>query len=337
MIGVRRFAIVLSMVALASCRGSEPASTSTPVPAAPPGTAAKPLTVAIPTYPGFALPYLAQQKNLFGATKVDLKRIDDAAAINAGLVRGDIDVCFTSVDSFVLAASQGVDAVAFLMTDESHGADGIVAKSAIQRVSDLKGKKVAANLGWPGHFFLLYNLRNAGLPPDAVPITNLDADKAGAAFVSGSLDAAVTWEPWLSKAKSEGGGHILVSTATLEGVIVDVGLVRRETMTTRGADVQAFLDGYYRALDLYGADQKGAIEVMAPALGLPAADFAGMTGTFRFIKADDARRALTPGDGSVRKLFDQAATIWQDAKVVDKPVTCQDCVTNRFVVAHLGH
>ena len=102
----------------------------------------KPFVVAIPTYPGFAIPYLAKEKGYFGDAKVELKRMDDAAAINAGLIRGDIDACFTSVDSFVLAASQGVEAKAVLMSDESRGADGIVVKPQIKDVADLKGKKV---------------------------------------------------------------------------------------------------------------------------------------------------------------------------------------------------
>lgn len=325
---IRTLTLLLVLVVVSAC-GRE-ATKQAEAPAAP----ARPLVVAIPTYPGFALPYLAQKGNMFGATKVDIRRMDDAAAINAGMVRGDIDLCFTSVDSFVLAAAQGVDAVAFMMTDESQGADGIVAKKAITSVAGLKGKKVAANLGWPGHFFLLYNLRKNGVPFDAVPITNMDADQAGAAFVSGSLDAAVTWEPWLSKAGSAGNAQILVSTKTMPGVIVDVGLARRQTTMERTADVQAFVNGYYRALAAYRADPTAAAAVMAPALGLKPDDFAAMSQTFRFIDQVEARKALASGQGSVATLFSEAATVWQDAKVVDKPVICQSCTADQFVNAY---
>ena len=287
--------------------------------------------VAIPTYPGFAIPYLAKEKELFEGINVELKRIDDAAAINAGMIRGDIDACFTSVDSFVLAASQGVEAKAVLMSDESRGADGIVVKPEILTVADLKGKKVAANLGWPGHFFLLYNLKKEGVRFVDVPITNMDADKAGAAFVSGNLDAAVTWEPWLSKATSAQNGKILVSTADLPGVILDVMLVREESLKNRSKAVQAFVNGYYKALDAYKSDKVSGTKIMAEALGLTPEEFEAMTQGFRFIAVDEANRLLKPTDGAVVKLFAEAAQIWLKGGVIEKNVATEGRVTNQFV------
>ena len=300
-----------------------------------PGEKGKPFVVAIPTYPGFAVPYLAKEKGLFKGVNVELKRMDDAAAINAGLIRGDIDACFTSTDSFVLAASQGVDATAVLMSDESRGADGIVVKAEVNEIGDLKGKKVAANLGWPGHFFLLYNLQKAGVPFSDVPITNMDADKAGAAFVSGNLDAAVTWEPWLSKATSEQSGKILVSTADLPGVILDVMLVRAESVRGRSEAVQAFVNGYYAALDAYQSDTPEGTRIMAKALGLEPADFEAMTEGFRFIAADEANELLAPTDGAVAKLFADASDIWLKAEVIEESVPDANRVTNRFVEVYL--
>ena len=64
--------------------------------------------VAIPAYPGFAIPFIAEKDGLFKDQKVVLKRIDDPAVINSGMIKGEeIDGSFTSTDSFVLAASQG--------------------------------------------------------------------------------------------------------------------------------------------------------------------------------------------------------------------------------------
>jgi NitT/TauT family transport system substrate-binding protein len=291
----------------------------------------KPFVVAIPTYPGFSLPYLAKQKDLFHGVTVELKRIDDAAAINAGLIRGDIDACFTSAYAFVLASSQGVEAQAVLTSDESRGADGIVTKPEISSVADLKGKKVAANLGWPGHFFLLYNLEKSGIPYSDVPITNMDADKAGAAFVSGDLDAAVTWEPWLSKATTVASGKILVSTSTMPGVIVDVMLVRAQTIKERPQAVQAFVDGYFRALALYESDPASSTKIMADAIGLAPDEFQAMTSGFRFISANETAKLLEPDQGAIAKLFSTAANIWLKAGVIDKNVSPNGRVTDQFV------
>lgn len=295
------------------------------------------LVVAIPTYPGFAIPYLAEKRELFQGVKVELKQIDDAAVINSGMMRGDIDACFTSVDAFVLAAAAGVEAKAVLLSDESLGADGIVAKNSIRSLADLQGKKVAANLGWPGHFFLLYNLRQNQIPFDKVPITNMDADKAGAAFVSGNLDAAVTWEPWLTKAISGGNAHMLVSTKTLPGVILDVCLVSKDALAEHPDAVQAFVDGYYRALALHAEQEEVANSIMAEALGLQVEEFAAMCEGLRFIQAKEAAELLQTG-GGVPNLFATAAGIWSEAKdpdtnkpIINKPLSPKDHVTSKFV------
>lgn len=295
---------------------------------------AKPFVIAIPTYPGFGIPYLAENKGLFKEMNVQLVRMDDSAAINAGMERGDIDACFTSVDSFVLLAAANIRAKAVLMSDESKGADGIVVKKSIKDLAGLKGKKVAANLGWPGHFFLLYNLKKAGISFNDVEIMNLDADKAGAAFVSGTLDAAVTWEPWLSKATSAGNGTILVSTRTLPGVILDVMVVRDDSLTNKQAEVQAFVNAYYQALQAYNQDKPGTSAIMASALGLKPEDFTAMAEGFRFIEAAEANTLLAP-NGSVSSLFQSASDIWAEAKIIDKPVQPGDRASNSFVDAYV--
>lgn len=294
----------------------------------------KPFVVAIPTYPGFAIPFLAQSKGFF-PKNVQIKRIDDAAAISSGLIRGDIDATFTSVDAFVLSEAQGVRAVAVLLSDESRGADGIVVKPEISKLNDLKGKKVAANLGWPGHFFLLYNLREAGIPYSDVTLTNMDADKAGSAFLSGALDAAVTWEPWLSTATSGGKGKILISTATRPGVIVDPMLVSERALKEERGSVQAFVNGYYKALEAYRADPAGGGKIMAEALGLPAKDFTAMTATFHLIGPDEAIKRLGEG-GSVEKLFGVASEIWKTAGVIDRSVDSRGRTTDEFVKSYLA-
>ena len=50
-----------------------------------------------------------------------------------------------------------------MVQDYSAGADGLIAKSDIKSVKDLKGKNVAIELGGSDHLFLLKCLENAGL------------------------------------------------------------------------------------------------------------------------------------------------------------------------------
>ena len=287
--------------------------------------------VAIPTYPGFAIPFIAEKKGFFSNQKVVLKRIDDPAIINSGIIKGEIDGTFTSTDSFVLAAAQGVDAQAVLLADESYGADGIVVKKNIKNIGELKGKKIALNIGWPGHFFLLYNLDKVGLTPGDVTIINMDADKAGAAFVSGKLDAAVTWEPWLSKAREYTDGKVLVSTKDIRGIIIDPLIVSSATILKYPGSVQAFVDGYYKAFKWYMENKTEGNSIMANAFGLAQEEFEAMISSSFLLGPAESKKMLQRG-GDIEKLFTMSAALWTASKVIDKkPETITLPVNAEFI------
>ena len=67
----------------------------------------------------------------------------------------------------------------------------------------------------------MYLLKKNSMSVDDVQIIDTESGAAGAAFVSGKVDAAVTFEPWLSKAKERKDGKVLISSADAPGVIVD--------------------------------------------------------------------------------------------------------------------
>ena len=106
---------------------------------------------------------------------------------------------------------QKIPLTSIYLLDTSNGADAIVAKKGIKSVKDLKGKKVAATDGEINHMMLIAALDRNGMTQDDIDFVNMNADDAGGAFVAGKLDAAVTWEPWVTKSKSAGGNVIFTS------------------------------------------------------------------------------------------------------------------------------
>ena len=71
------------------------------------------------------------------------------------------------------------------------------------------------NEGSTSEFWFAYYLKQNGMKPDDVTVSNMSADDAAAAFMAGSIPAAVTWEPNLTLAKKSGKGknHPEVSVA----------------------------------------------------------------------------------------------------------------------------
>lgn len=81
--------------------------------------------------------------------------------------------------------------------------------SPLRSVAQLKGKRIAFQKGSGSHFLLASALQKAGLKlADIQPIYMSPAD-ARAAFVSGSIDAWVVWDPYLASAQKSYGVRVL--------------------------------------------------------------------------------------------------------------------------------
>src|SRR5579864_2684839 len=223
------------------------------------------LTISLNSWIGWAPLYLAQEKGIFkkDGVSVDLTRIEDTGARKATMIAGKVDGYATSLDNFQLDSTEGVPGKIVMLFDESYGADGIVAKNSIRNVSDLKGKSVAFQPGLPSHFLLLQVLQDGGLTYKDIKPVDMDADKAGPAFIAGTLDAAVTWEPWLTKASQSGHGHILVSTREKPGVIVDALAFRNDVLSAKKQGVLAIVQAWFDALQYWKEHPQESEAIMA--------------------------------------------------------------------------
>jgi sulfonate transport system substrate-binding protein len=124
-----------------------------------------------------------------------------ADAIDAGSV-GDAPLTF--------AAAAGLQAKAIFATSYEGNAIIVTNASSYKTIADLKGKRIAVVKGSSGHNLLLQVLTKAGLTPDAVTLAFLAPSEATLALTQGSVDAVVTWEPYVSFATLKSGARILV-------------------------------------------------------------------------------------------------------------------------------
>jgi sulfonate transport system substrate-binding protein len=125
-----------------------------------------------------------------------------ADALDAGSV-GDAPLTFA-------AAAGNLGAKAIFATSYEGNAIIVLQGAPYQRVEDLKGKRIAVVKGSSGHNLLLQALAKAGLSPDAVQLAYLTPSEFTLALTQGSVDAAATWEPYVSFATQKSGARILV-------------------------------------------------------------------------------------------------------------------------------
>ena len=129
-------------------------------------------------------------------------------AMNVGAIDLSADVADT-VPLFAQAAGAKLVYVAQEAPSPTAQAILIPANSPLKDPSELKGKKIALTKGTGGHYLLIATLARAGLSfKDITPVYLTPAD-GRAAFERRSVDAWVTWDPFLSAGEMQAGARIL--------------------------------------------------------------------------------------------------------------------------------
>ena len=232
---------------------------------------------------------------------------------------------------FVQELAQGSKGKIILVTDESSGGDGIVAGPEIMTIADLKGKKVAYARGTPSHYFLFKVLQKGGLTPaDIQPVIFEDPSQAGQAFVGGSVDAAVTFEPLLSEVAGKRNGHVLVTSKEFPGVIVDV-LVASPKFLEHQANVDTLIKGWVRGAEFAKANAAEAAKIIASGLKVPAPDTEGMMAGLQFADSARNRALLCPVNGvrAIDQLLKEAGQFWKDQGVIKDIPDLTNLVSDR--------
>jgi NitT/TauT family transport system substrate-binding protein len=182
---------------------------------APAPALADPVRISVNTWVGFGPLYLARDKGFFQKHGVEVELIlaDNTAEKYAALVSGKNDMAAGGAGTSVLYITQPDQLQYVAGMDDSNGGDGIVAKNEITSLADLKGKTVAVDMNGISGFYLGALLKTVGLKISDLKIVDMPSDKVGKAFVNKEVDAGVTWEPWLTKAKATDFGHLLIDSS----------------------------------------------------------------------------------------------------------------------------
>jgi len=129
-------------------------------------------------------------------------------ALNVGGVDLSADVADT-VPVFAQAAGAKLTYVAQEAPSPAAQAIVVRADSPIRSVADLKGKKVAVTKAAGSHYLLIALLEKAGLKFKDIQPAYLAPADGRAAFERGSVDAWVTWDPFLAGVQRQSPVRIL--------------------------------------------------------------------------------------------------------------------------------
>ncbi len=145
---------------------------------------------------------------------VDLKALGDGPVIQQALAAGELDVAYVGTPPVYQWFSRGLQSRILAKVNYGQAAVIVDAKSPITSLDALKGKKLAGVKKGSGMDVLLrgYVLKEkAGLDPDKdLDIIDMPPGNMNAALERGVVDAAFSWEPFVSQSVLRGSSRILL-------------------------------------------------------------------------------------------------------------------------------
>jgi NitT/TauT family transport system substrate-binding protein len=209
---------------------------------------------------------LALQTGLFKKHGLDVSIIKiPQASRHLAIASGDIQCAATTVETWIGWNANGVATTQIFQLDKSFGGDGMVVKNGINKISDLKGKTVAADApGTAGYFTLAWFLKKNGLTMKDVKIVNLGPQAAANAMIAGTdgIDAAMTYEPFLSAVRAKPEAGKIIATTLDYPMVMDTFGCTPKFLAENPKAAKGLADAYFDALAMIKSDPTKSNEIM---------------------------------------------------------------------------
>lgn len=312
---------------LAGCGSSQPAQPQQAKPA-------QKIIIGYTPWTGYAALFVAQSKGMFKARGLDVEvqAIEGVGDRKQALAAGKIQGMAASIDVAISAAADMPMKFVWAF-DSSAGADGLLSKPEIKSLADLKGKQVAYHKGSASHLMLSEMLSKAGMKDSDIQSVDMKASEAAAAFMAGKVDAAVTWEPHLSKAV-KAGGKLLATSKDTPGLIADV-LVFKEDYVKANADtVQKIVEAMAEATDFLLKNPAEASKMVAEGMKMKPEDVASDFPTLKFYDLKGSLEFYGSADkpGPMYAVTKKAAQFYVDQKVLKAVPDVSKIIDSSFIL-----
>ncbi|MBW0003805.1 MAG: ABC transporter substrate-binding protein [Hyphomicrobiales bacterium] len=306
--------------------------------ASPTSSGAETIKIAHSTWVGYGPLYVARDKGFFKNHGVDVELIvmEDPKDRFPAMLANKIDMIASTVDTGILYLKKPDQFKYVVAIDDSNGGDGIVALKDVTSIGGLKGKSVAVSEGSVSEFYLNVLLGKAGLKESDLKTVNMAAPEAGAAFVAKKVDAAVTWEPWLSRGKQTDFGHLLVDSSSTPGLITDIITTTSDYVDKHPKETKAVVDAWNEAVAYVRAHPDESNEIMAKGVGgwLKDPKVFGETLTgIKFYGAEDNKTFFGTKEkpGPLKNTVQEAIDVWSSHGKLQVKLTPDDIIDYKFV------
>lgn len=252
--------------------------------------------LAVSPWLGYGMWYIAQEKGFFkanGLEGVDLINFVEDKDMGAAVAAGQLDGDNESIQQLLAKVQAGIPIKGVILLDASTKADAILVNAEIKSVNDLKGKQVAFEKGSTSDLLLNYVLEKNGMTIDDVSALPMPAANAGTAIISGTVPAAVTYEPYISAAvQADKTIKVLAEAGEAPGLISDVLAIPDDVLKSKPGQVQAILKSWDQALDYYRSHTEEGRAIIAKGVGAQPADLVTAFDGVTYYSIKESQEAL---------------------------------------------
>jgi NitT/TauT family transport system substrate-binding protein len=286
--------------------------------------------IGISGWTGFAPLVLAKEAGIFAKNGLDvsIKKIPQKDR-HLAIASGDIQCAATTVETWIVWNASGVATKQIFQMDKSYGADGMAARHEIKSIKDLKGKTVAASApGTSPYFALAWFLKKNGLSVKDVTVVNLEPNPAATAFITGQNDAAMTYEPYLSKVRENPDkGRIIATTLDYPMVMDTVGCTPK-FLAENAKAAKGLTDSYFEAVELIAKDPTKAYGIMGADVKQTAEQFGNSA---KYLRWQDKAANQKFFAGELQAFSKEAADLLLEVGIIKSVPKLEDIIDTSFI------
>lgn len=278
---------------------------------------AQTVRIGLQPWLGYGPLWVAEKEGFFEARGVDvqLTTFNWDQDMTAALASGNLDVIAGATNGMIANFNQGVDQKGFLIMDVSFEADAVLAGGGVTSIADLRGKSVAYEAGATSDLLINYALRESGMTLADIEHVPMGASEAGLALIAGRVDAAVTYEPYISTALAqEGDFKVLYTAAERPGLISDMLTGSSAWISANPEAVSGLILAWDDAVKFIRANPEEGGAMIAEAVGSPMEEFAPAFAGVRLYDLSENKAALA---GDFQSTLADTASIMQSVNPDD--------------------
>ncbi|MCV9934791.1 ABC transporter substrate-binding protein [Boseaceae bacterium BT-24-1] len=255
----------------------------------------KPVAVTVPIgdWIGYTPWYVAKERGFDVANGVSIIpiRIATSADVTAALSTGQISSAHTNIPATTQRQAAGVDFKLVLFMGLSVTGDALIAGKGINSIKDLTGKRIALVRDSQREYLLRLALKNAGMAMNNLTILDVNSDElAGLAFSTGRVDAAVTYEPYISRSLAHNpDAKRIASAGDFPGSVSDSWIVSTKFLKDYPDAVVGMIRAWDAAVKYINENPEDAFQAIVKRSAMKIDDLRSSYATIKLYRAAEGR------------------------------------------------